>query len=117
MTEGLQSPAGKTQAAVAALWERFAEKFFERLSLLERTCDALRKGNLNEELHREAVTAAHKLAGSLGTFGLGRGSKLAEEMESLLDAGNLRDPARSARLAELADNLRKELEQGPPPPA
>lgn len=117
MTEELQKPTDKTRAAVAALWEKFSEKFFERVSLLDGACAALEKGRLSEEVRQEARMAAHKLAGSLGTFGIAEGSKLAAEMESILEAGGSPDQAQIHRLFELAANLRKELEQGPPPRA
>ena len=114
MTEELRKPTEKTRAAVAALWKKFSEQLFERVALLEGAGRAFEKGCLSEEQRQEAKMAAHKLAGSLGTFGLAEGSKLAAEVESILEAGGSRDPAEGARLLELAGNLRKELEQGPP---
>ena len=117
MTEELRSPPEKTRAAVAALWEKFSESLFERLVLLERAIGALRQGCLSEELRQEAAMAAHKLAGSLGTFGLAEGSKLAEEMEAIFEAGGLWNQAQSDRLSQLLGSLRKEMEWGPSRPA
>ena len=76
----------------------------------------MREGCLSKELRQEAEMGAHKLAGSLGTLGLPEGSKLAEEMEWILQAGALRNPAQSDRLAELVGSLRREMEQGPSRP-
>ena len=117
VTEELRSPAEKTRAAVAALWEKFSETLFGRLALLERAIGALREGSLSEDLRQEAEMGAHKLAGSLGTFGLPEGSKLAAEMELIFHAGIPRDQAQSERLAELVGSLRKEMERGPSRPA
>ena len=77
----------------------------------------MREGCLSEELRQEAEIGAHKLAGSLGTFGLSEGSNLAEEMELIFQAGEPRNQAQSERLAELVGSLRKELERGPSRPA
>jgi len=117
LTEELRQPPEKTRAAVAALWERFAKTIFERLALLERASRALQEGSLSEGLRQDAEMGAHKLAGSLGTFGLPEGSKLAEEIESIFQAGGLRDQEQSDRLSELVGSLRKELERRPTPPA
>ena len=94
MTEELRTPPEKIRAAVAALWEKFSENLFGRLALLEQASRALREGCLSAELRQEAAMEAHKLAGSLGTFGLAEGSKLAAEMELILEAGGPRYPAR-----------------------
>ena len=117
MTEELRTPPEKTRAAVAALWEKFSENLFGRLALLERATQALREGCLSEELRQEAEMGAHKLAGSLGTLGLPQGSKLAEEMELIFQAGGPRNQAQSDRLSELVGSLRQELERGPSRPA
>jgi HPt (histidine-containing phosphotransfer) domain-containing protein len=114
LTEELRKPPEKTRAAVSALWERFSEKIFARVAMLDGACQALQKDCMSEELRQEAKMAAHNLAGSLGTFGYADGSKLAGEMESILDEGGSWDQAQTDRLSELVGNLRKELEQGPP---
>jgi HPt (histidine-containing phosphotransfer) domain-containing protein len=114
LTEELQKPPEKTRAAVSALWAKYSEKIFARVAMLEGACQALQKNCLSEELRQEAKMAAHKLAGSLGTFGHAEGSKLAGEMESILEEGGSRDQAQTDRLSELAESLRKELEHGPP---
>ena len=110
--EELRSPPEKTRAALAALWEKFSEVLFGRLALLERATQALREGCLSEELRQEAAMGAHKLAGSLGTFGLPEGSNLAEQMELMFQRGSW-NQAQSERLSILVGSLRKELERGP----
>ena len=111
MKDAPRSSPDKTRAAVAALWTKFSGKLFERLAVLERVSEALLDGRLDDELRHEAETEAHKLAGSLGTFGLAEGSRLAEELESILQPGGPLNQAESHRVSELAGSLRKELER------
>lgn len=102
------------------LWDRYAEVNSRRVQALEQTALALLHGALDLEGLRESERAAHKLAGSLGTFGLARASALAAEAEAILEKDPQREDAR--RLSEIILDLRKELQTGPttraqPPPA
>ncbi|HEY9851715.1 MAG TPA: response regulator [Leptolyngbyaceae cyanobacterium] len=78
------------QSAVTGLWEKFKDKIIARLVALEQASAALLIGNLPEELRQEAIREAHKLAGSLGTFGFAEGSSIAREVEELLQIESLR---------------------------
>ena len=111
MKDARRSTPDNIRATVAALWTKFSGKIFGRLAVLEGVGEALREGRLNEELRQEAEMEAHKLAGSLGTLGLAEGSRLAEELESILQAGVPLNQAESHRVSELAGSLRKELER------
>jgi HPt (histidine-containing phosphotransfer) domain-containing protein len=115
--ESHSTPDAKIKAAVFALWTQFQETMFSRLSLIEGASSDALKSSLNEGQRREARNAAHKLAGSLGTFGFGEGSKLAAELESILDGEASLTPMESGRLRDLAKMLRQEMERGPSPPA
>lgn len=117
MEENHPTGDDKLKAAVFALWGRFQETMFARLSLIEQASGAALKKSLNDELRGEAWNAAHKLAGSLGTFGLGEGSKLASELETLLEGVAPLSPEESCRLRDLAKMLREEIERGPSPSA
>ncbi len=74
----------KTKAALAEVWQRYEGTYNERLAILERANQAWQAGKLTGQLLEQAQWAAHKLAGSLGVFGLSQGSHLALEMEQLL---------------------------------
>jgi len=105
---------------LAEVWKRVRSKMTERLELLEQASAALLEGRLGLELRREAEKAAHKLEGSLGTFGLGGGTRFAREIEHLLRDGNLRNESELRRLCELTSALRLEIERSsalPLPPA
>ncbi len=72
--------------ALAALWDRHQPEIAERVAVLERACASLRAGKLSEEERISAASAAHKLAGVLGTFGRTRGTELSRSMESWLSS-------------------------------
>ena len=55
-----------------------------RLAVLQSAIEALRDGKITDELKNKAAQEAHKLAGSLGTFGLQSASDAANEIERLL---------------------------------
>jgi HPt (histidine-containing phosphotransfer) domain-containing protein len=114
------SQSGVSQEAALAqaldgLWQRFLPQIRERVAILESAAAARAAGPLTEELREAALTAAHKLAGTLGTFGLARGTVLARELESAFtcesspgsdtNANPAEDPAESiAELRELIEN-------------
>ena len=99
-------------AGVAALWERFRETIFARVDLLESAGAGLLQGTLSLQERREAEREAHKLAGSVGTFGFSEASRIARTCEQILggvadiDSGNLR------RFSDSVMRLRWGLEQG-----
>ncbi len=70
--------------ALARLWTRFLPEIELRVGLLEAASQALTQGSLSDEVRTSAHAAAHKLAGSLGTFGLHLGTDLARQSELLL---------------------------------
>jgi HPt (histidine-containing phosphotransfer) domain-containing protein len=76
------------------------------VAALQEAAAALAAGQLDVEALSSARADAHKLVGSLGTFGVERGSELARQVERELEAGG-RDPA---RLAALATELRTVIE-------
>ena len=91
--------------ALNRMWARFLPDIEERVAVLEQAAIEVSKGSLTPELRTEASSAAHKLAGVLGTFGWEEGTVLAREAESLYahqSDGTLLD----ARPALLAARLR-----------
>jgi diguanylate cyclase (GGDEF)-like protein len=79
-------PDGDHRELLAALWERHHHTNMGRVELLERAALALLDGELPPTLADEARGAAHKLAGSLGTFGFHEGTRTARTAEALLDS-------------------------------
>jgi diguanylate cyclase (GGDEF)-like protein len=109
----LSAPAQEMAAAVTAIWERFKGVTFGRLETIEAAAVALLERKLDETARRAAEREAHKLAGSVGTFGFADGSRIAREIE-LLVQGTLGN-AETLRLSDLAVALRRALEQAPRP--
>jgi diguanylate cyclase (GGDEF)-like protein len=103
--------AQQTAAAVAAMWQRFRGPILERVAVVEQATAALLQANLDEALRDRAFHEAHRLAGSVGTFGFHEGSRLAREAEHLLQRSDPLGPDDALRLAELVSMLRHELDQ------
>jgi diguanylate cyclase (GGDEF)-like protein len=100
--------ATDVSAAVGALWDRFKHIAFERLESIEEAIVAQLEGRSDAEQRRRAEREAHKLAGSVGTFGFAEASRVAREMELLLQV----EPAAQdmLRLSDLSVALRRALE-------
>ncbi|HVU47708.1 MAG TPA: Hpt domain-containing protein, partial [Terracidiphilus sp.] len=81
----MESPTAKPvqpdlTAALDRLWVRFLPEIRERVTIVESAIQTLSSGALSAEQKEAAASAAHKLAGVLGTFSLHRGTELAREL-------------------------------------
>jgi HPt (histidine-containing phosphotransfer) domain-containing protein len=92
--------------ALDALWAKFLPEMEERVATLETASAAFSQSSLSEDEQEAASSAAHKLAGVLGTFGLTRGTELARELESMFSRRSDRDSALGERMSEIAAQLR-----------
>jgi len=102
MTEHVTQP--DLSAALDQLWMQFLPQIEERVAVLESASAALTEGELKDDLRAAAHSAAHKLAGVLGTFGLTRGTVLAREAEMLYSGDT--DPASAEHLTDISAQLR-----------
>lgn len=100
-------------ATTAEVWERFKDVIIARVAALEQAAQALVEGQLTEESRQLAEREAHKLVGSLGTFGFSRGSRMAREVQRLLQSRESLDHTQITRLSELVLTLRREVERVP----
>lgn len=98
-------------AEIARVWDASKGTMHARLDAVDAAGAALLAGSLDDERRAAAIAAAHKLAGSLGTFGLPEGSALAAELDMMLRAPGI-PPV--LRLSELAERLRALVHAGPP---
>jgi HPt (histidine-containing phosphotransfer) domain-containing protein len=98
---------------ILKLWERYKPLCLERLSVIEEARTAASSTTLDDEVRGKAESAAHKLAGVLGSIGLPEGSKIASDIEAILQPGDTLAPGQLLRLSELVANLRSQLTRGP----
>ncbi len=94
-------------AALERLWVRFLPEIRARVEILEAAALALAGGTLSPTQRDSAASAAHKLAGTLGTFSLARGTVVARELEQLYGGG---DGPSSETAAQMAKELREMVE-------
>ncbi|ACC81567.1 response regulator [Nostoc punctiforme] len=97
--------------AIAQEREIFKTKVGSRIAVLKQAADALRKGTLDVQLRQKAEQEAHKLAGSLGSFGFPKGSLLANEIEDLFQTQKSISQAKCFYLDKLLMELQRELEK------
>jgi two-component system, OmpR family, response regulator len=76
-----ESPLEVMQSTVADIWERTKGASLERIATLSDSMQLLATGTLDEESFLRAIQSAHKLAGSLGTFGFDEESQQARQIE------------------------------------
>ncbi|HAN76051.1 MAG TPA: transcriptional regulator [Planktothrix sp. UBA10369] len=104
----------KLNQAIVKIWQKSQTKICDRITILEEFSLFSQQGKLDQNIQQKAEQEAHKLAGSLGTFGLGRGSILAKEIEQLCQNQTL-NLAEISLFKELVFKLRQEVEQYSPP--
>ena len=91
---------------LALLWERHRQTNLARISIVEESAAAVVRGSADDGVRADGVSAAHKLAGSLGTFGFEAGSRTALQVEAFLKDGGS-DPR---ALADAVARLRASIE-------
>ena len=97
-------------AAIAALWDEARPRALARVDAVEDAVAALMGGALDDETRDGARREAHKLAGSLGTFGVPEGSTIARELERRFEGAP--QQADAPALAEQVIALRRAIEAG-----
>ncbi len=105
------SPEIEKQAIEAAtdIWQQVKNKLDSRVTTIEQAVKALLKNNLGNELRQQAITEAHKLAGSLGIFDIDEGSHLAREIEQILQYPQPLNLKQKQHLSDLLIAMRQEL--------
>jgi DNA-binding response OmpR family regulator len=92
------------------IWEKHKGTISKQVSVLEEAAQALIISNLTSQIQEKAKGEAHKLAGSLGLFGLKQGSVLAHDLENLLQPNIHLENLEVQQIAELTKLLRIELD-------
>ncbi|MCU1310585.1 MAG: Two component response regulator receiver modulated diguanylate cyclase [Candidatus Angelobacter sp.] len=99
------------EADIAALWEKFRPVNMARLQVLEDAAAALLKGNLSSELRIQAEREAHKLAGSSGSFGYMEVSRIARQLELLLQGKATIEQPDLLRMSRSVVSLRERIQR------
>ena len=94
------------------IWLQFKDLAFERLASIQDLAIALAENSATEELQARSKSSAHKLAGSLGCFGFPEGSKIAKQIELLLDRNPLPEE-KLEQLTKLTKSLSADLQHQP----
>jgi len=97
-----------------SLWTRFLPEIKARVAVLDAAAQAVGEGKLTGRKCEAAQTAAHKLAGVLGTFGLTQGTVLARELELTFARESLPGRGAGAKLSAITAELRSMVESRKP---
>lgn len=103
--------AEQTQVALAEVWEKVKADSSDRLIVIQQASKALLYGQLKEPQRQQAFMAAHKLAGSLGVFGFAEASRLAKEIEQMLQPEINLDKAQKFQFWDRVGLLQLELQK------
>jgi len=107
-----KSPRGEG-SGIDKVLERFRGVFHQQVAVIAQAKTALLAESLEVELQQAARQEAHKLAGSMASYGYPKGSQLARSAEHLL----MKDPPFTAveitRLSEVVTALQQELAKPP----
>ncbi|XGV97376.1 MAG: response regulator [Leptolyngbya sp. BL-A-14] len=112
-TTGISPSLEQKLPSISKVLRRYQQTFVARLERLERVELSLKQDTLSQALQEEAAQEAHKLAGTLGSFGYNAGSELARTIEHLLQTALT--PADSPLLTKLIAALKQELSNPPAP--
>ena len=93
-----------------ALWQTYLPTMVLRLATIQMAIETLEAGHLDRELTRTAALEAHKLAGSLGTFGLPSSSGMSSQIEHFLAQPESVQGRVVVELRRLFDSVRRDIE-------
>jgi DNA-binding response OmpR family regulator len=94
---------------ITRAWSQFREVALQRLAILKDFTIALTDKKITPQIQKEAKNSAHKLAGSLGGFGFPEGSKIAKQIENILEDNSFD----SSQITQLLASLNDELQHQP----
>ena len=100
---------------LTTIWNRHYPQMLDRVASIDRVITAAEDRSLTTEIRHQACHCAHNLAGSLGTFGLPLGSKVAKQLELLLAEHSDLTTEHLHQLQVGVDQLRQEMASKIPP--
>jgi DNA-binding response OmpR family regulator len=102
-----------TPELINSIWERFKDKYSDRVTVLEQALAAVIDDGLSDALRQQAKQEAHTLAGSLGSFGFAEASRLSREIEQTFQAAGRLNQEEKEQLSLQVVALRQALRQPP----
>jgi HPt (histidine-containing phosphotransfer) domain-containing protein len=93
------------------VWEKRKPLTLERISTIEKACLALQAGTLTAGALSQALVEAHRLAGSLGTFGFAKATEICRGLEGILKDSATPVASRVQQMTFLLEQLRAELDK------
>jgi HPt (histidine-containing phosphotransfer) domain-containing protein len=102
----------EVRSALEKVWLNSRREALGRVATLQRFAENLRSGTPDQLSWESALSAAHRLSGSLGMFGFNCASSCAARIEALLGDGPTPD---GEMLVSLVERLRMLLEGTPEP--
>jgi DNA-binding response OmpR family regulator len=113
-----QQAEAEVGAAIEKVWLKLKETLTETFENFDQICiDAIAAHQestsltLDPQLRQQVILEAHRLAGSLGSFGLPNGSELARHIEKLLRAKDSLTQQEALQLSEWVDALKQAVNQ------
>ncbi|MBZ5650440.1 MAG: Hpt domain-containing protein [Acidobacteriia bacterium] len=100
----------EVRSVLEKVWLNSRPEALGRLATLESFSENLRSGTPDQLSWERALSAAHRLAGSLGMFGFNEASSCAAEIEALLLDGPTPDVAATVGLVERLGMLLEETQ-------
>ncbi|MEM9007415.1 MAG: response regulator [Cyanobacteria bacterium P01_F01_bin.86] len=94
-------------------WKVHKGESLERWNYLLKIAQTLKEQRLSEQQRVQAQQMAHSLAGTLGTFGLMEGYRLALQIEQRLQSGTVFSPTQISQLHALVTTLGHALDESP----
>jgi DNA-binding response OmpR family regulator len=101
----------EVEAAIQTVWQKLKETLTETFVSFDQICtQAIANLTLDPLLRQQVILEAHRLAGSLGSFGVG-GSDLARHIEQLLRANTSLTPPEALQLSAWVEALKQVVNQ------
>ena len=98
---------GPTDAMVVEVWQRVRPSAAQKVAVVASASSRLATGDLDEVLRADAWQQAHRLAGSLGSFGWADASVAAATAERILEAPT---PADADELADAVARMERAVD-------
>jgi diguanylate cyclase (GGDEF)-like protein len=112
MNDSSEQGTAEMRRLIREVWEQEREGVLAGVDVLERAIGDALAEELGEERRQAARREAHKLAGSVGTFGFSQASERARELELALEPEGGPALEQLPRMADLVVAIRAELEAG-----